>query len=194
MSLPPRWSLVVFLAVVFPFAIGPAVQAQSAPPVDTFDLVLVGEALTAADHRVEMKTNPAEGGRWTVLDESRCGDTGRLLVLPGRLVARYVGQDIRENYLALKVTAETGGSTLRAAYAVPSLDDFGAAACARLARLVETRPMTVRRHSLAAYERPRPVRLRPGTPFIDHVEAPVRHRKPGRREVEWLEILFRQDE
>ena len=59
-----------------------------------------------------------------------------------------------------------------------------------LARLVATEPAVVRRHSLAVYERPRPARLRPGTPFIDHVEAPVRHRKPGVTEVEWLELLF----
>lgn len=50
----------------------------------------------------------------------------------------------------------------------------------------------VRRHSVALHVRPRPVQLSADTPFIEHLEAPIRHRKPGVMEVEWLEILFQQ--
>lgn len=104
-------------------------------------------------------------------------------------ISRY--SDIRENYVALKVVSEAKGGALRSAYAVPSADKFDSNDCDEIARLIETRPMVVRRHSLAAYERPRSVPLHPDTPFIDHIEAPVRPRKPGVMEVEWLEILFR---
>ncbi len=160
--------------------------------MDTFDLVLVGDSLSASSHRVALKTNPTVGETWEPLTEVRCEETARLLVFPAQSTDRYLGQDIRENYLALKVSAEVEGGTLRAAYAVPSTDEFGTKACARLTRLAETQPLTVRRHSLAVYERPRPARLRPERSFIDHVEAPIRHRKPGVMEVEWLEILFGQ--
>lgn len=166
--------------------------AQPAASVDTFDLVLVGDLLSASTHRVALKTNPTAGETWEGLNEVRCEETARLLVFPAQSTDRYLGQDIRENYMALKVTAEASGGTLRAAYAVPSTDELGAKACARLVRLAETKPLTLRRHSLAVYERPRPVRLQPERSFIDHIEAPIRQRKPGVMEVEWLQILFRQ--
>lgn len=194
MSLRLQLCGVVLLGAGLALALSPTVQAQPVPPVDTFDLVLVGDSLSASAHRVFLKPNPTVGASWTTLDEARCEETERLLILPAQPTDRYLGQDIRENYLALKVTAETKGGTLRAAYAVPSTNDLNAATCARLARLAETKPMIVRRHSLAAYERPRPARLRPGTPFIDHIEAPIQHRKPGVMEVEWLQILFGQGE
>ncbi len=192
MSRHSRVRAAVLTWAVLALAFAPTIQAQSNAPVDAFDLILVGDSLTASAHRVALKTNPSAGATWTTLDEVRCNETERVLVLPAQPTDRYLGQDIRENHLALTVTAKTGGGALRAVYAVPSTDELDAAACARLARLVETQPMTVRRHSLAVYERPRPAPLSPKTPFTDHVEAPVRHRKPGVMEVEWLEILFRQ--
>ena len=190
MNLRYRCRTAVLTGAVLALFLVPPSQAQPAPAVDTFDLVLVGDSLSASTHRVALKTNPTAGAAWTTIGEARCSETERLLVFPAQPTVRYLGQDIRENHLALRVTAETGGGTLRAAYAVPSTNDLDATACAQLARLVETQPMSVRRHSLAAYERPRPAQLRPATPFIDHVEAPIRHRKPGVMEVEWLEILF----
>ncbi len=174
--------------------VSPTASAQSDAPTESFDLVLVGDSLDPAIHRVALKTNPSAGEAWTPLDNVRCADTERLLVVPNRSTRRYVGQDIRENYVALKITSAAPGGALRAAYAVPSVDSMDEATCTRLARLVQNRPMAVRRHSLAVYERPRPASLRPDTSFIDHVEAPVRHRKPGVMEVEWLEILFRPSE
>lgn len=190
MNLRLRLASVALLGAVFALVLGPTVHAQPVSSVDTFDLILVGDSLSVSAHRVALKSNPTKGATWTTLDDVQCDETERLLVLPGQPTDRYLGQDIRENYLALRVTAETDGGILRAAYAVPSTNDLDAAACARLARLAETRPMTVRHHSLAVYERPRPARLRPGAPFIDHVEAPIRHRKPGVMEVAWLQVLF----
>lgn len=170
--------------------LGPTAHAQPATPVDTFDLVLMGDSLSSA-HRVDLKTNPTAGGTWTKRTEVRCTETKGVMVVPTQPVDRFLGQDIRENYLALRIRAQTTGGSLRAAYALPSIEHMDDRTCSRLARLIQTKPMVVRRHSLAVYERPRPAPLRPGTPFIDHIEAPVRHRKPGVMEVEWLEILFR---
>lgn len=177
------------LAVVF----GPTATAQPTSSVDTFDLVLVGDSLTASAHDIALKSNPVEGEQWETRDALQCDDPGRLLLLTDLPASRYLGQDIRENHLSLRVTSETSGASLRAAYAVPSTSDGEDTTCARLAELVETRPQTVRHHSLAVYERPRPAQLSPSTPFINHVEAPIRHRKPGVMEVEWLEIIFRNE-
>lgn len=183
-----------FIALIlanFLVILGPVVSAQPAASVDSFDLVIVGDSLEGADARVSLKTNPAEGHQWTALATEKCTGEDHLRVYPTLSVRQYVGQDIRENYLAMKVVVDGPGGRLRAAYAVPSVDSLTAAACQQLRSLAENAPMVVRRHSLAVYERPRPAPLRPDTPFIDHVEVPVRHRKPGVMEVEWLNILFR---
>lgn len=188
--------LIAFFLVAL-WGAGP-VGAQPGPPVKTFDLVLVGDHLRAEAHRVALKTNPTAGAAWTALEDARCTRPNRLLVLPDLSIAQYLGQDIRENHLTLRITthssSENAHGALRAVYAVPSTEPIDVAACARLARLIRTAPQALRRHSLATYERPRPILLRPKEPFLDHVEAPVRHRKPGVVEVEWLNILFGKDE
>ena len=188
--------LLAFLLVAV-WSVGP-VGAQSGPAVETFDLVLVGDHLRADVHRVALKTNPTTGASWTVLEETRCPRTNQLLVLSDLSATRYLGQDIRENHLTLRITTpsstEDARGALRAVYAVPSTEPIDTAACAQLARLARTTPQALRRHSLAIYERPRPASLRAGTPFLDHVEASVRHRKPGVVEVEWLNVLFGKEE
>lgn len=191
MSLRSRFRTYILTWAILLLALGPTVEAQPAPSIDSFDLVLMGDALRPSVHTVKLKSNPTAGESWTALENVQCADTERVLVFKNQSVQRYLGQDIRENYLALNVTAETSGGALRSAYAVPSTRNFDSNDCQEIVDLVEKRPMVVRRHSLAVYERPRSASLRPDTPFIDHIEAPVRHRRPGVMEVEWLEILFR---
>lgn len=167
--------------------------AQPTAPADTFDLVLVGDHLRAETHRVALKTNPTAGSVWIPLDDARCAGTSQLMVLSFLSAARYLGQDIRENHLTLRITTQSSSETrgaLRAVYAMPSVKTLDRAACAQIARRAQAAPDTIRHHSLATYERPRPIPLQPGSPFLDHVELPVRHRKPGVLEVEWLNILF----
>jgi len=161
------------------------------PSVDRFDLVLAGDRLPPAAHAVALKTNPTQGASWTTVDAVACEETAHIQVVPSQSAAQFLGQDLRENYLALRLGAtDASDGVLRAAYALPAADRWSDARCARLSRLVRTAPQTVRRHSLAAYERPRPVRLRSDAPVITHIEAPVRHRKPGVMEVEWLNVLI----
>lgn len=191
MSSTPLFFRVVPAFVALLIGLGSAASAQPNRPADSFDLILVGDSLRPAVHQLELKTNPVAGDTWTTIDGVECTGTEDLMVMPHQSVDRFLGQDVRENYVALRITSETAGGLLRAAYAVPSIEQIDENVCAQLAHVLETEPIRFRRHSLAVYERPRPVRLRPDTPFVDHVEAPVRHRKPGVMEVEWLEILFR---
>jgi hypothetical protein len=190
MSLSAQFHLQISAWLVLALVFGSSVEAQPASSVDSFDLILMGDSLRPSAHTVELRSNPTAGENWTELESPYCTETGRLLVFPTQPVQRYLGQDIRENYLALKVVSETRGGSLRSAYTVPSAGTFEANNCEEIAHLIESQPMRIRRHSLAVYERPRPAHLRPDKPFIDHIEAPVRHRKPGVMEVEWLEILF----
>lgn len=193
---PTRLVLLALLGLTFvPI---PPTSAQPTPPVDTFDLVLFGTGLDAS-HEIALKTNPWRGDSWSPIGEndrsSTCATQPGLRVVPDLAAARYLGQDIRENYIALKITtgrAEADGA-LRAAYALPSVDALDADACDRLASLITQEPAVVRRHSLASILRPRPISLTAETPLIEHLEAPIRHRKPGVMEVEWLEILFRPE-
>lgn len=170
--------------------------AQPTSSVETFDLVLFGTGLSPSAQEITLKTNPWRGDAWTPVPTTNgpapCASSSALRVVPGLPTARYLGQDVRENYVALKISpfSEDPNGQLRAAYALPSVDTLGAAACERLVTLIETDPATVRRHSLAAHVRPRPATWSVDTPLIEHLEAPVRHRKPGVMEVEWLEILF----
>lgn len=101
--------------------------AQPTPPVEHFDLVLFGTDLEASAHRVMLETNPWQSDAWTAVAESgrspRCDDHPRLRVVPDLSAARYLGQDVRENYIALKITTprSRADGTLRAAYALPSV-------------------------------------------------------------------------
>ncbi|MBS3776606.1 MAG: hypothetical protein KGY70_15525, partial [Bacteroidales bacterium] len=52
-------------------------------------------------------------------------------------------------------------------------------------------PAAVKALSLASHVRPRPRSLAPGDCWTVHVEALVRHLRPGVQEVKWLDILFR---
>lgn len=183
-----RRVLCVFAALFVTF--GSVSSAQPLLPVESFDLILVGDSLGPAVHKVEPKSNPSAGTTWETLDEDKCTDIRRLMVIPDQSVQRYLRADLHNYYVPLRITVDPTGGTLRAAYALPSVKQIDANACAQLAHLMETEPIRFRRHSLAVYERPRPVRLHPGTPFVDRVEAPVRHRKAGTTSVRWMEVLF----
>lgn len=193
-----RFALALAFSLLSLPGIVPLAAAQPAPPVEHFDLVLFGTDLDASAHRVALKTNPWRSDAWrpvgTSGGSSPCPAHPRLRVVPNLPAARYYGQDIRENYVALKIktTRSNVDGTLRAAYALPSADTLDAAACEYLADLIASSPSTVRRHSVALHVRPCPAQLSAEAPFIEHLEAPIRHRKPGVMEVEWLEILFGQ--
>lgn len=183
------------LTLALPSMSGSAL-AQPAPPTETFDLVLYGENLNDVSEQVQLKSNPWRKDEWVPVGDrhpTACGGSPSVRVLRALPTGEYLGQDVRENYVALKIPALSSESVLRAGYALPSADTLDGDACRQIAHLIATDPATIRRHSLASHVRPRPASLSGPEPFIEHLEAPIRHRKPGVMEVEWLEILFNED-
>lgn len=185
----------VTLALLLPLLVLSA-AAQPARPTETFDLVLYGEQLNDVSEHVQLKSNPWRRDAWIAVGQrhrTACTGSSSVYVLRALPTGEYLGQDVRENYIALKIAGLQSQEALRAAYALPLADPLDEDACQRIAHLVATDPATVRHLSLASHVRPRPVSLSGPEPFIEHLEAPVRHRKPGVMEVEWLEILFNPD-
>lgn len=158
----------------------------------TFDLVVVGQFFDARASDIALRTNPSLGHEWTPLGPpSHRTNGGQILVWTDLSLRRYLGHDIRQNHLMLRMQAAPDREAeLRAVYAVPHTREATDLA-PRLRHLVRHHPQWVRRHSFASYVRPRPLALLPDTTFVTPVEAPVRHRKPGVLEVEWLELLYR---
>lgn len=162
-----------------------------------FDLVIFGSGLEPGDPSLSLKTNPwtERPGRWEPADSA--GDVGHYrdrqggvtLALTRLSCERYLGQDIRENYLALRL-ANGGESALAAAYVLPHTGRENGKLAEIMAGVIRSRPLRLEQLSLAAFVSPRPRRLAPGDTLIEHVELPVRGYPPGVREAEWLEILF----
>lgn|GEM_PF-916175 len=160
---------------------------------DHFDLVIYGKGLTAKDLQIELKANPGFGGQW----EKAGGEADvydykdRLIAIQSFEVKRYLGQDVRENCIAVRLRFHGAEPpAVSAIYAVPASREEGVASLKALAKIVENRPGELKRLSLAAHVRPRPYVLESGSSWTEHVEAPVSQYKPGVREVEWLDILF----
>lgn len=193
LSALPRALCALMGLLIFSLGFAPAVSAQPSPPIETFDLVLYGDELRGVGEHVRLKSNPWRRDAWIAVGRQRhvaCAEHPSVAVLPNLPTPEYLGQDVRENYVALKIVPMDGSPELRAAYALPSADTLKEDSCNRIVDLIASDPAVVRRHSLASHTRPRPVSLSGRRPFIEHLEAPIRHRKPGVMEVEWLEILF----
>lgn len=162
-----------------------------------FDLVIFGSGLERNDPSLSLKTNLRSDtpGLWEAPETGegmgRYRDRqGEVTLAFTRLPCdRYLGQDIRENYLALRL-ASGGESDLRAAYVLPHTGTAGDTLAEIVAGVIRSGPLRLERLSLAAFVSPRPKRLSPGDTLIEHLEMPVRGYPPGVREVEWLEILF----
>lgn len=186
---------------------GPAtVQVTVRRPADEaprFDLVLHGRDLDPAGLAVWVRENPSAGEAWVQLEQAgqvSVGDAGwGVVVYPGLGALRYLGQDVREGHVAVRVQgllegAGAGAPAVTGFYVLLHRRDAEGAPRARadsLRRLLTDAPWQVETASAAAVVYPRPRPVEPGGAWVEHVEAPVRHRKPGELEVEWLEILFR---
>jgi hypothetical protein len=178
---------------------GPSAEADpTVPQADSgrFDLVVIGDGPGLRRAGVELRENPSAGGAWRAVRTrpvSLDGEPpGAALVVARLRTSRYLGQDIRQNHLMLRLSVPDGaGAQVRAVYAVPHTGTAADSLARRLVAAAERRPVQVRRRSLASLVRPRPARLAPGDTLTTPVEAPVRHRRPGVLEVRWLEILYR---
>lgn len=169
-----------------------AAEPTRAPADSLFDLVLYGRGL-ADGRQVFLKTNPGFGENWERVGppaSHRDTTAWAPVVVRGLSRERFLGQDFRENYLALKVASppRAGAARLAAVYAVPH---DARNTTERLAEAIRERPGRVRLRSLASYVCPQAARLDAGgAPFVEKIEAPVRYRRPGAAEIAWLEVLF----
>lgn len=171
----------------------PAAGQPSDMEPQHFDLVLFGRNLTEGDLQVALKVTPGTRDEWTdIKSTSKKGrHTGRgytTLVLTDLPVRKYIGQDIRENYLALKIVTEKGA--LHAVYAVPSAGRPASEVARHLHPLIIGKPLRVQQYSYAWHIRPRPFVFTGSQPFIEHIEAPVRHLPAGVQEAKWLNMLI----
>lgn len=171
-------------------------QAQSTDKPAQFDLVLFGSSLDAQHVEVWLKENPGIENNWQKLTSGQTvinqDDNFSILVFSSLVIKKFAGQDLRENYIAIKVAATDGqeNSELRAMYVFPHSDYSSEKLALKLHKVTRSHPGELQKYSLAQQVRPRPHQLSDGTAFIEHIEMPVRHHKPGLQEVKWLNIIF----
>ena len=191
-----RLTLSLFLMLMLLFS---TIRAAAQQDSTAFDLVIFGQSLDAEAVTVELKTNPRYGSEWIRLKSQpyeitdlQINNGYALLLISGMERERYIGQDIRENHLTIKITSNTNAPPARvhAVYAFPLIREIELNKRAELiAKLIVESPTDANRYRLARHVRPRPFTIETGQAFIEHIEVPVRHLKPGIQEVKWLDIL-----
>ncbi|MFP4487944.1 MAG: hypothetical protein ACLFN1_01445 [Bacteroidales bacterium] len=174
--------------IVAPFTV-------SADSLETasFDLLIYGKGIHEDALQVSLMTNPAFGGKWEQVERCKAeiSHNGQFLILDSLDKALYMGQDIRENYISMRLeSTATREILISAVYVLPHGIWKGTVSINTMADLIEESPHELKDLSLAVHVRPQSYVLEPGAGWIEHIEANVRHHKPGVREVEWLDIIF----
>ena len=168
---------------------------------ETFDLVIYGENLTTDHLNVLLRTNPVFGLQWE--DPLQASDkkvkvlnpdSKNILMICDLSKERYFGQDIRENYIGVKLESavEDQHPEISAMYAVNADNECNKETADKYLRLIGNTPVKMKENAIASIVRPRPFILKPGKIYTEHIEAPVRDLKPGVKEVEWLDIIYGQ--
>lgn len=163
-----------------------------------FDLVIFGSNLDANATEVWLKENPGTENNWQKLDFGRTisdAENGLTSILISNLSAeKFAGQDIRENYIAIKISSSTSNldQEIRALYALPHAE-YSPEDRQKIHAAIQSNPEQVRKHSLANLVFPRAQSLSDNKDFTEHIEMPVRHLKPGVQEVKWLDIIFSEE-
>lgn len=168
----------------------PAQPSNQEPP--QFDLVIFGNNLKTQTTKVWLKENPGTHDHWQQLDGGKTvsGHGFSTVIYSNLSTARFAGQDIRENYIAVKIgTANSESLHIRAAFALPHLDDINQMSD-KIRQAIQLNPKQLQQHSIASLLLPRPQTVSPDQKMIEHIEMPVRPLKPGVQEVRWLDILF----
>lgn len=169
------------------------------PPAESpseFDLLIFGKNL---DSTVEvlLKENPGTKNSWQKLDSGRLisdqKETFSTLLFSNLSTDKFAGQDIRENYIAIKVTPAEGRNIhIRAFYALPHVD-HSRNTLQKTLTAIQSDPQQIKTFSLANLVFPRSQSISGNNELIEHIEMPVRHLKPGVQEVKWLDIIFSED-
>ncbi len=161
---------------------------------ETFDLVIYGSNLNTNEIEILVKTNPQYGEQWDTISQNNgkinfyTDNSQKLLKISGLSMAKYFGQDIRENCIGIKVRSleQEPLSKITAFYALPS----GEFEKENLVELIESHDPALLDQCLARTIRAMPLKLDTVSYYTEHIEAPIRHKKPGKQEVKWLNILF----
>lgn len=169
------------------------------PPTESsskFDLVIFGKNLDSSTE-VFLKENPGTATRWKKLDSGRLisdeEEVFSSLLFSNLSTQKFAGQDIRENYIAIKVTpAQDRNPHIRALYALPHVD-HSPNTLQKIDVAIQSDPQQIKTFSLANLVFPRSQSISANNEFIEHIEIPVRHLKPGIQEVKWLDVIFSEE-
>jgi len=177
----------------FLFVLTSIAGAQMTELPTQFDLVIFGSNLDAKSTQVWLRENPGADNNWQRLKFGKtvsvAKDSFTSIVFRNLSSKKFAGQDIRENYIAIKIT---GGeqAKLQAVYALPNIDIPENELADNLHSIINNQPQQILSYSMASYARPRPISISGESEFVDHIEMPVRHLKPGIQEVKWLDVIF----
>lgn len=160
-----------------------------------FDLVIFGNNLDFTTE-VFLNENPGIEAKWHKLDSAHVisdeEDEFTSLLFSSLSTKKFAGQDIRENYIAVKISSVVDSiQHIQALYAFPHIN-YSSNKLQAIHTAIHTEPKRMRKFSLGTLIFPRPQLISGQNGFTEHVEMPVRHLKPGVQEVKWLDIIFRE--
>ncbi len=179
---------------------GVSIHTSGAQPQSAhFDLLIYGSGLENVS--VAIMENPGTDDSWVEVSEESSyeikynqHDEARLMVLRNLPVKQFVGQDIRENYIAMRMEASKSERSsqvaFRGAWALHSNDNLEDEELVEWLGEIQNDPVKIKKRSFASVVYPRKRDVPETQPLIEHIELPVRHLKAGVQEVRWLEILF----
>lgn len=186
-------NLFVLFSFFFITTIG-AAQTPAEQPSE-FDLVIFGSNLDAKTTTVQLRENPGNENRWQKLESGETISDGEndftSILISSLSTEQFAGQDIRENYIAIKIRTEASDDNqqIRAIYALPHAD-YSTQERQMLHAAIQSDPGQIKKYSLGNLLFPRAQSISDGKEFTEHIEMPVRHLKPGVQEVKWLDIIF----
>lgn len=181
----------LFLAILFLGFLSTSAISQERQIPEYFDLIIFGSNLNAETISVSLKKNPGIKNNWQKLEdeiEEKGDENNGILIFRNLSTNTFAGQDIRENYIAMKLSSSENAE-MKAIYALPHTDLKSSELGSKLHFAIQHQPKNLQQFSIASQVRPRPISIA-GKGLIEHIEMPVRHIKPGVNEVRWLDILF----
>lgn len=182
----------LFACLLF-VSIGSSQNPAEQPP--NFDLVIFGNNLDS-NTEVLLNENPGTENNWQKLDSGHVisDEKSELtsLLISNIATKKFAGQDIRENYIAVKINPSAGNTqNIRALYVFPH-EEYSSDNHQKIHTAIQSYPNQIRKYSMASLIFPRSQSLSANNGFTEHIEMPVRHLKPGVQEVKWLDIIFKE--
>lgn len=161
-----------------------------------FDLVIFGSNIDS-NTEVMLKENPGTKNSWQKLESSRLISDEQneftSLFFSNLSTEKFAGQDIRENYIAIKISPATGTEqNIQALYALPHVD-HSQNTLQKIHTAIQSHPEQIRKYSLGKLILPRAQSISGDSKFTEHIEMPVQHLKPGIQEVKWLNVIFSEN-